>query len=114
MTLSIACTACGDDIKELVGAQEVPEDAMLAIAGQWVVTPTMGRVFVPDPSAPIQTYVMPNGQLVLLPPEEDGPHRVLHTSCLAGYLLSNCVFVASDDAGELAWDDEDLLSVVSR
>jgi hypothetical protein len=76
------CLICGEEIQCMVGEHQAPDDAYVALRGQWMWLPSMDApFFVLDPDSELSVYTLENGQIALLPNEDNRPTLHLHKDC---------------------------------
>jgi hypothetical protein len=95
------CEICGDKIQPMLGHHEPPDDAYVALGGQWMWMQELdAAVFVLDPDSNMTVITLPNGQVGLV--TDDGTRPTLH-------LHKTCQEALIHEEVDLLWDDEDLL-----
>lgn len=77
------CNACGNIIEPMLGPYQMPDDAFVALKGQWMMLPQFSApVFVIDPDTDPMIVNLPNGQTAILVDDTNTPHQHLHTQCM--------------------------------
>jgi hypothetical protein len=100
-TTGVTCRLCGDEIHPMLGQHEPPDDAYVALRGQWMWVPELdAAVFVLDPDSDMTVVTLPNGQLGLVTDEGSNPTMHLHQVCQE-------IMIAEET--DSSWDEDDLL-----
>lgn len=77
------CTCCGGLVEPMVGPYQMPDDAFVALKGQWMMLPQFSApVFVIDPDTDPVIVDLPNGQKAIIVDDENTPHRHMHAVCM--------------------------------
>ncbi len=102
----VRCHVCGDRIHTMLGIHHPPDDAYVAVRGQWMWVPEMdAAVFVLDPDSDMTIVALPNGQMALITDEGNQPTLHVHAVCQE-------LLMREEQLGfDFEWDEEDIMEV---